>query len=193
MSTQTLPNDNMQAATNEYGPPGPPWRHAHTSSGTAIAMSFQKLGRRPWRLPVGFLVAVGVSLLGCGQGGEPAGDEGQVRAALIVLGREYGSYLGEHNGAPPKDETALRAYLESRLGELSAYGVNSVDDLLRAGRDGQPIQVIYGEKVVSPDRPEYPWAAYEQVGVDGKRLASDARGGVYEIGDEEFSLQIPVK
>jgi hypothetical protein len=193
MSTRTLRNDNTQAALSESGPLGLPWRHLYNSPGTAIAGSFQKLGRPRWRLPAGFLVAVGVSSLGCGQGANSSGEEGQVRAAMVLLGREYGTYVGEHNGAPPKDETALRAYLESRLGELSAFGVNSVDDLLRAGRDGQPIQMIYGEKVVSPDRPEYPWAAYEQVGVDGKRLASDARGGIYEIGDEEFSRQIPIK
>jgi hypothetical protein len=112
---------------------------------------------------------------------------------MAILGREYGNFLNEHNNAPPKDEAAMRAYLQSRLGDLSAYGVKSEDDLLRAGRDGHPIQVIYGAKVAAPDRPEYPWAAYEQTGVDAKRLATDVRGGVHELDAEEFSKQFPGK
>jgi hypothetical protein len=111
---------------------------------------------------------------------------------MKLLGLEYGKFLVEHN-APPKDEAALRAYLESRVSDLSANGVKSVDDLLRNGRDGQPFQVIYGETIVAPDRPDYPWAAYEQTGVDGVRLAVHVRGGIQEIGAEEFPQQIPLK
>jgi hypothetical protein len=112
---------------------------------------------------------------------------------LAVLGLQYGSYLAEHNGAPPPDEKAMREFLESRLDELSAYNVKSADDLLGAGRDGQPVKIVVGAKVASPDQPQYPWAAYEQVGIDGKRLASNARGGVYELTAEEFAKQFPVK
>ena len=76
--------------------------------------------------------------------------------------------------------------------DLSEYGVKSVDDLLRSGRDGQPLQVIYGKTVAAPDRPEYPWAAYEQTGVDGTRLAVHTRGGVQELDAAQFSQLIPV-
>lgn len=112
---------------------------------------------------------------------------------MKVLGLEYGSYLTEHNGAPPPDEAAMRAYLQSRMADLNEYGVKGVDDLLRPGRDGQPIKVVSGAKIAAPDRSQFAWAAYEQTGVDGKRLLCDSRGGVYEIGDTEFSAQVPAK
>ena len=108
---------------------------------------------------------------------------------MKLLGLEYGKFLVEHN-APPKDEAALRAYLESRMSDLSAYGVKSVDDLMRSGRDGQPLQIIYGKTVSAPDRPDFPWAAYEQTGIDGTRLAVHSRGGVQELDAEQFSQQV---
>ena len=110
---------------------------------------------------------------------------------MLVLGREYGAYTTQHNGVPPKDEAALRGYLQSRLEDLKIYNVKSPDDLLGKGRDGQPLQVVYGAKIATADRPEYFWAVYEQTGVGGKRLASDSRGGVYELDAAEFSKQLP--
>jgi hypothetical protein len=132
------------------------------------------------------LGAVTLIAAGCG-GASPAGSDGQLRVAMKVLGLEYGAYLTEHNGAPPPDEAAMRAYLQARMPQLSELGVKGVDDLLRPGRDGQPIKVVYGAKIAMPDRPQYAYAAYEQSGVDGNRLVSDSRGGVYEMGDKEFT------
>jgi hypothetical protein len=135
------------------------------------------------------LVAGTLVAIGCG-GGSPSGNDGQLRVAMKVLGLEYGSYLTEHNGAPPADEAAMRDYLQSRMVDLSELGVKGVDDLLRLGRDGQPIKVVYGAKIAMPDRPQYAYAAYEQTGVDGTRLVCDSRGGVYEMGETEFTEQI---
>jgi hypothetical protein len=131
-------------------------------------------------------------ICGCGGKDASARDDAQLRAAMTLLGQQYGSYLSE-KGAPPTDEAALRSYLQSRLTIMSDFGVKSVDDLLRIGRDGQPIQLIYGTKVPLPERPEYVWVAHEQVGVAGKRLACDSRGGVYEISDVEYSQQLAGK
>ena len=128
---------------------------------------------------------------GCGGNAATAGDA-QLRAAMKLLGLQYGVYLSE-KGAPPPDEPALRSYLQSRLTVLSDFGVKSVDDLLRPGRDGQPLKVIYGRKVPLPERPDYVWAAHEQAGVGGKRFACDSRGGVYEITDTEYSQQLAGK
>jgi hypothetical protein len=122
---------------------------------------------------------------GCGRSAPPAGDA-QLRAAMKLLGLQYGSYLAD-KGGPPPDESALRNYLQSRLTVLRDYGVKSVDDLLRLGRDGQPLHLIYGRKVPLPEHPEYGWVAHELSGIDGKRLACDSRGGIYEITDAEFS------
>ena len=128
---------------------------------------------------------------GCGGNASTASDA-QLRAAMKLLGLQYGSYLLE-KGAPPPDEPALRSYLKSRLTVLSDFGVKSVDDLLRPGRDGQPLKVIYGSKMPLREHPEYVWAAHEQVGVAGKRLACDSRGGIYEITDTEYSEQLAGK
>jgi len=111
---------------------------------------------------------------------------------MKLLGMQYGGYLSE-KGAPPPDEPALRSYLKSRLTVLNDYGVKSVDDLLRPGRDGQPLKLIYGSKAPLREHPEYVWVAHEQVGVAGKRLACDSRGGIYEITDTEYSEQLAGK
>jgi hypothetical protein len=135
-----------------------------------------------------------VALAGCGGGSSTPdlrSEEGQIRAALALLGQEYGGYMASHNGQPPKDEAAMRKHLESRLPELSeSFNVKSVDMLMRVGRDGQPLAVITGKKVEVPELSSYPWAAYEQTGVGGKRLVSDTRGGVYEIDDQEFNKHV---
>lgn len=139
-------------------------------------------------------LAVVATLGGCGGGAQPdvSSDEGQIRAALTLLGQEYGGYMASHNGQPPKDEASMRKHIEARLPELSeSYNVKSVDMLLRNGRDGQPLSVIVGRKVEVPEFSSYPWAAYEKTGVDGKRLVSDTRGGVYEIDDAQFAEHVP--
>jgi hypothetical protein len=151
----------------------------------------QKLSRRRIQL-CGAMLAV-AAVAGCGGGSQPtqSSEEGQIRAALKLLGMEYGAYMASHNGAPPADDAAIRKHLESRLPDLTdIYNVKSVDTLLRTGRDGQPLAVIVGKKVEVPERSPYPWAAYEQMGVDGKRLVSDTRGGVYEIEEQEFKQHV---
>jgi hypothetical protein len=138
------------------------------------------------------LCAIGVSASGgCGADASTA-DDAQIRAAMKLLGLEYGGYLAE-KGTPPPDEPALRSYLKSRLPVLRDFGVKSVDDLMRPGRDGQPLKVVYGKKVPQPEHPEYVWVAHEQAGVGGKRLACDSRGGVYELTDTEYSQQLAGK
>jgi hypothetical protein len=129
---------------------------------------------------------------GCGGGGASPANDAQLRAAMKLLGLQYGSYLSER-GAPPSDEPALRSYLQSRLTVLSDYGVKSVDDLLCRGRDGQPLKLIYGNKAHLQEHPQYVWVAHEQVGLAGKRLACDSRGGIYEITDTEYSQQLAGK
>jgi hypothetical protein len=136
------------------------------------------------------LSATCVLVHGCG-GSNPAPTAGdrELRNAMILLGREYGGYLAEKGAAPPNEE-ALRLYLQSRLIDLVGYGVKSADDLLRAGRDGQPLKAVVGRSVPPADRPEHAWAAYEPSSTAGKRLACDSRGGVYELTDEEFAKQL---
>jgi hypothetical protein len=128
---------------------------------------------------------------GCAGGAATASDA-QLRAAMKLLGMQYGIYLAE-KGTPPPDEPALRSYLNSRLTILSDFGVKNVNDLLRPGRDGQPLKVIYGSKVPLPEHPEYVWVAHEEAGVGSKRFACDSRGGIYEFTDTEYAKQLEGK
>jgi hypothetical protein len=138
------------------------------------------------------LSATWLSVNGCGGNPAPAAGDTELRNAMILLGREYGGYLAENGAAPPNDE-ALRLHLHSRLVDLADYGVKSADDLLCAGRDGQPLKVVVGSRMPTTDRPEYAWAAYEQSSTAGTRLACDSRGGVYELTDDEFARQFAGK
>ncbi len=104
---------------------------------------------------------------------------------IKLLGLQYGQYLTEHHGSAPKDEAALRQYLQANLGELATYGVKSADDLLNASRDGAPLKIVCGSTLAPPEHPDVPWAAYESQGVNGKRLACNVRGGLVEISAEE--------
>jgi hypothetical protein len=124
--------------------------------------------------------------VGC-SGGAPGGDDQRVRAAMRMVGVEYSRYQSAHNGQPPPDEAAFRSFLDVQISKTPDYGVKSADELLTTTRDGQPLKVVYGKKAGPPDQPDTPWAAYEQTGVDGKRLVVNTRGTVVELASDEVN------
>jgi hypothetical protein len=139
-------------------------------------------------VPVGCCLGL---LLGCGNVSSPAPQSARETAvALKLVGLQYGEYVATNNGAPPKDLETYRKFVESRLADLVNYNVKNVDDILSSRRDGQPLALICGKKVFDPDQPDQLWAAYEQTGVDGKRMAANVRGGVVELSAEEFSRRL---
>jgi hypothetical protein len=139
------------------------------------------------------LAAGALSLAGCGGGSEVSGTDYQARRQLSLIAEMYGNYMQERGG-PPKDEGEFKAFLtEWAARRLEPYNVESVDELLVSPRDEQPFVVVYGKKLVSKDAPNSPWAAYEQTGVDGKRLAAQVRGVLEEYSPEEFAAQVPAK
>lgn len=105
---------------------------------------------------------------------------------MYVLSVIYGEYLDSHLGKPPKDIGAFREYLESRADELEWYNIENLDQLLISPRDGQPLVIVCGKRLAPADSPGTPWAAYEQTGIDGKRMAVQVRGGVYELSADEI-------
>ncbi|WP_428304389.1 hypothetical protein [Lacipirellula sp.] len=124
---------------------------------------------------------------GCSRSGTTStGSDNQLRAAMKLLGMEYGAYLAS-SGKAPTDAATLKTFLQSRMGQLQDFGVKSVDDLLPAGRDGQPLQIVYREISRPAENPNYAWVACEAIGSEGVRLACDSRGGVHEINEEQFS------
>jgi hypothetical protein len=126
---------------------------------------------------------------GCSQAARP--DNQEAKGIMTVLGLEYGDYLASHNNVPPKDVAAFRAFLESRPEKMTEYRVDAIDKLFTSPRDGQPITVVSGVAQPVLDSGGYALAAYETVGVDGKRLVSNVRGGVGEMTAEEFSQAYP--
>ena len=142
---------------------------------------------------LGWLAATLIVATGCGGAAPAAGGEAQTKAAMRLLGMQYADYLAAHNNSPPKDEAAMRSWLEAHMNELAPYGVKSVDDLLKSSRDGQPLVIICGKKVADPNQPEMAWAAYERTGSGGARLACSVRGAVVKLSPEEFDKAIPVK
>jgi hypothetical protein len=137
---------------------------------------------------------IGLALAGCGGAGAPRGDDAQARRQLSAVSALYGEYLQLHNNVPPKDQAAFHSFLNENGGSrLKLYNADSVDQLLKSPRDGQPFLVVVGKRLAPPDSPGTPWAAHEQTGVDGKRLAVQVRGATEELSPEQFSAQFPSK
>lgn len=132
---------------------------------------------------------IGLIATGCSRSGAaPAGNDGQLRAAMKLLGLEYGAYLASY-GKPPADAAALKTFLQSRMAHLQDFGVKNIDQLLPAGRGGQPLKVIYREVIRPAEQPTCAWVACEEIGADGVRLACDSRGGVHELSEQQFSQE----
>jgi hypothetical protein len=129
-----------------------------------------------------------IALAGCGRGMSPTGgdDDFQARRSMSALASFYGDYLSA-NGAPPKDEAAFRAFLDERKQRIDRMQLGGVDGLLKSPRDGQPLVVVYGKRLAPPDSPNTPWVAFEQTGVDGKRLGAKVRGSIDELSSEEIT------
>jgi hypothetical protein len=130
-------------------------------------------------------------LFGCSDGRGGDDPHARLRAAMKLLGLEYGGYLAQNNGSPPSDEVAFRNYLQSRLTSLNDFGVKSPDDLLPAGRDGRPLTLIFAAKMPVSERGDVVWSAHEATAVDGFRVACDSRGGIHELSDETFASTFP--
>jgi len=125
---------------------------------------------------------------GCGGGVSPTGGDAdfKTRRSMSTLASFYGDYLSAH-GAPPKDEAAFRAFLQERSKQIERMKIGGVDGLLKSPRDGQPLVVVYGKRIAPPDSPNTPWAAYEQMGVDGKRMGAQVRGEIRELTADEIA------
>jgi len=106
---------------------------------------------------------------------------------MSVLSEFYGDYLQSHKGHPPKDSADFHKYLESRSEDLNIYNVDSPDQLFTSSRDGKPLVIVCGKRLAPADSPGTPWAAYEQMGVDGKRFAVRVHGGIHELSDDEIA------
>lgn len=135
-----------------------------------------------------FQAAVGCLLLlllcaGVGCGTKPAEVSPQAES-MRALAVAYGQYVTQHRGRPPKNEAALRKFVEANMATFEAsFGVTSVDDLFTSPRDNEPYVVTYGKqaKIV----------AYEKNGLDGMRYIADDLGIVEEVDEATFAERVP--
>ena len=143
---------------------------------------------RSWAVHVAAFMACTLSVAGCTPGDPLTSgtSDRQTRVLMNVLSVFYGDYLDAHRGNPPKDVDAFRAYLESRAEDLKRYKLKNVDQLMTSPRDGQPLAIVCAKRVAPPGSPGTPWAAYEQSGVEGTRMAVQVRAGVQELSPDEI-------
>ena len=134
--------------------------------------------------------AVLLAVVGCGGDISPTGGgaDFQTRRQMSALASFYGDYLSAH-GAPPADEAAFRTFLQEYSKRIERMDIGGVDGLLKSPRDEQPLVVVYGKRLVPADSPNTPWAAHEQTGVDGKRMAVQVRGVIEELTADEIAKQ----
>lgn len=129
-----------------------------------------------------------VAFSGCSlDSSSPGGSDKQTRVIMNVLSVFYGEFVDDHQGKPPQDSDEFRMYLESRQDALKRYNVENPDQILVSPRDGLPLVIVCGKRIEPEDTPGLPWAAYEQRGVAGMRMAVSVRGGARELSEEEIA------
>lgn len=130
---------------------------------------------------LGWLVAVlaAIGLSGCGSDNQPPppSDANNMRGLI-----RYYATATRQLGRPPSNMEELEAVLAGAVDDASSY--------FKSTRDGQVYGVVWGLQLNS--QPEETIIAYEQVGVDGKRMVMPISGEPREVTEEEFAqLDIP--
>jgi hypothetical protein len=123
--------------------------------------------------------------LGCGGGDRGPSDAPPRLRSVVAL---Y-NMMKSSTGRPPNSEQEFKEFIASKGSlTLDKSGVANADELLISDRDGEPYVIVYGTrpKGMHPDL-----VAYENVGVDGKRLVGFGLG-IVELADEsKFSELAP--
>jgi hypothetical protein len=126
-------------------------------------------------------VLFALSSVGCG--GSSSGTTGGPQASnLRSIGSAYQLFLKQHRRLPA-NEDQFREYVELVAAEdLKAKNL-TVDQLMTSERDGQPYVVVCSD---NPPPDGSVLAAYEQVGVEGRRYVADTAGNVTEVDGASF-------
>ena len=131
------------------------------------------------------------ALAGCGgpPGASISETDQRTVESLNVLATFYGDYMNQHGGRPPKNEGDFRAFMKSQSNSMERRGVEDLEQFLMSPRDYQPYTIVSGKLVKVSDSPGVFWAAHEQTGVDGNRMAVRTYGGVDLLGPDEFGRE----
>lgn len=127
------------------------------------------------------IISCSLMLAGCGGEQQAAAQrESSHLKPLVVI---YGQYLARTGQPPPSEEVFKKFVAERGTPLLTKIGIDVVDDVFVSERDGQPYVVVYGSP---PEGLARDLVAYEQTGVDGKRLVGYSLGLVAEVDEDEF-------
>src|SRR4051812_26525159 len=104
-------------------------------------------------------------VVGCPGNSAPTAHEPR----LTQLVSYYGRYVGQNKGKPPANEQELKQFIQK------VDPKQDVEKMFTSPRDGQPYVVRYNVKMPAGPATVF---AYEQSGVNGKRLAAVGAGEV---------------
>lgn len=135
------------------------------------------------RLAIGLCGSALLVLAGCG-GSAPAGSQKSHVKGLSALYVKAAFDLSRN----PANEQEFKAALAKAPINLDPLGVSSIDELFTSDRDGQPLVVLYGP---TPKGVDPGVVAYEQEGVDGKRLVGFRAAGVEEADEARLKQLVP--
>jgi hypothetical protein len=124
------------------------------------------------------LCVAAVALLGCQAKTVSKADKSPHLATLARLYHEAESTLGHR----PKDEAEFKSFIASRAHSDSSLTGN-IEELFLSERDGQPFAVLYGDAASAM---QSSLVAYEQIGVEGKRLAASSLGVISQVSAKKF-------
>jgi len=135
-------------------------------------------------LTYGVLSTIG--WVGCG-GHSSSSSGGPQASNLRSIGGAYQLLLKEHRWLPA-NETEFKEFVPLVAAEdLKARNV-TVDQIMTSERDGKPCVVF--TRANPPPEGSFV-AAYEQVGVDGRRYVADTAGNVTEVEEASFHELVP--
>jgi hypothetical protein len=134
------------------------------------------------------LVAAFLALpAGCRSATKPERPTGPAVSSMEALAALYARYVGRNQGNIPPDEAVFKNYIRSEGKTLLAQrGITDVDSLFVSPRDGKPVVVAYKKTAAGREFSPELMVAYEQTGLDGRRLVAFSSGSVREINQAAF-------
>jgi hypothetical protein len=121
---------------------------------------------------------------GCGSGAAASHKGVAHLKAITVLYFKANSLLHKN----PETEAEFKKVIADSKPDLGVLGASNIDDLFVSDRDNQPLVIMYGQ---APKGVAAGVVAYEQTGVDGKRLVGNRGGQVEEADATRFAQLVP--
>lgn len=133
-----------------------------------------------------FAMLTCVLIAGCGDG---ASNQGAATdgSHLKFVADTYGLFLKNYRRLP-NDDGEFREFATKLAADDPKAKGQTIDQLFTSERDGKPFGLF---TLKTPPPADSPQAAYEQVGVDGRRLVADTAGNIQEVDEATFRTMVP--